>query len=73
VLDSTLTLKRGYVPHSLALGPNDMFCWIAEKDYKTNGAFRQMFPAIERYLAFAKVKKVLDRVVSSHMMSLVLG
>jgi hypothetical protein len=64
VLDNTRTLKRGYVPHSLALGPNDMFCWICEKDYKVNTAFRQAFPSIERFLAFAKSKKMLDRVVS---------
>jgi hypothetical protein len=63
--DRADSLKSGYVPHSLALGPNDIFCWIAKNDYKTSSAFQKLFPAIERYLAFAKAKKQLDGVVST--------
>jgi hypothetical protein len=59
-----LILKRGYVPHSLVYGSNDMFCWISEKAYKVNDAFRRAFPTVERFLAFAKAKKMLDKVVS---------
>jgi hypothetical protein len=57
-------LRTGYEPHSLALGPDDMFCWISEKDFKVNVAFRNAFPGIERFLEFAKRKKILEQVVS---------
>jgi hypothetical protein len=59
-----LILKSGYVPHSLVFGPDDMFCWISPKAFKVNDAFRQAFPSIERFLAFSKTKKILEKVVS---------
>ena len=40
---SEQTLKSGFGPHSLAFGPDDMFCWIAEKDFKLSHAFAAAF------------------------------
>jgi hypothetical protein len=71
-LETTTTLKRGYVPHSLAMGPNDMFCWIGESDYMTSKNFKAAFPAVERYLAYAKTRKILEQVVSRRAVELLI-
>lgn len=51
-------------PHSVALGPRDIFCVISTEGYKTSKAFKTAFPGIERYLEFAREAKILDKVVS---------
>lgn len=60
----TPILRKDYVPHSLVLGPDDMFCWISAKTFKVNNAFRSAFPSIERFLTYSKAKKILGKVVS---------
>jgi hypothetical protein len=62
--DDRLILKLGSAPHSLALGPNDMFCWICENDFKVNDSFRDVFPSIKIFLDYAKRRKMLSQVVS---------
>jgi len=64
-LDDKLILKEGLAPHCLALGPNDMFCWICENDFEVNSSFRDVFPSIVKFLEYAKRKKMLSQVVSS--------
>lgn len=62
---SGVYFRHGYQPNSLALGPRDMFCWIADADFKVNKPFRQAFPGITAYLAFARREKLLEYVVCS--------
>ncbi|KAJ9607492.1 hypothetical protein H2200_007570 [Cladophialophora chaetospira] len=60
--DDSSGLKEEYAPTSLALGPDDMFCWICQRDFKVSHTFRKAFPSVVRYLQLTKRKRILNQV-----------
>lgn len=53
-VESGNRIKEELIPQSLALGPDDMFCWISKRTVHSNEAFDNTFPRLQRTLAQEK-------------------
>jgi hypothetical protein len=64
ITDSRRPIKKELIPHSLALGPDDMFCWISDSTVRSNGLFKKTFPRIQRTLEHEQQRSRLRTLVS---------
>ncbi|KAK5063150.1 hypothetical protein LTR84_005226 [Exophiala bonariae] len=55
-------IQPEFMPHSLALGPDDMFCWISKSQFCFNDPFKAAFPELQRTLAKEQERKRLGEV-----------